>query len=233
MTNAVAVIGLTYDGTDLQAADFGVFLELVRGLNEPPAVRGVDLIVPSRAGRIVRNRVADALTIELRGYVMGTGTPATAAETGGGVDTTMSADALAGATSIVLTSATGIADNQYLRIGDTDETEIRRVDPSWTAGTTIPLTAPLMRNHDAGDQVRQVDSAGSSGDREVFRTNVKIVRGLFDPTAEPANLIAALEDGTVATIAARTLNSIWNQITPDLAEVSIELESSDPDWVIV
>ena len=232
MTNAVAVIGLTFDGTDLQTADFGIFLEIVRGLNEQPVARGVDLVVPSRAGRIVRNRVGDALSIELRGYVMGTGAPATAAETGGGVDTTLAADAVAGVVSIVLTSAAGIADNEYLRVGDTGETEIRRVDPSWTAGTTIPLTGPLVRNHDAGDQVRQVDTAGSSGDREVFRTNAKIVRALFATDAEPANLIAALEDGTTATIAARTLNSIWNQITPDLAEVSIELESVAPNWVV-
>jgi hypothetical protein len=232
VTNPVAVIGLTFSGTDLQTADFGVFLEILRGLNERPAARGVDLVVPSRAGRIVRNRVGDTLTIELRGYVMGTGTPATAAETVGGVDTTLAADAVAGALAIVLTSAAGIADNQYLRIGDTGETEIRRVDPSWTAGTTIPLTAPLIRNHDAGDQVRQVDTAGSSGDREVFRTNAKIVRALFATDAEPADLIAALEDGTTATIAARALNSIWDQITPDLAAVSIELESVAPDWSI-
>jgi hypothetical protein len=147
VTNAVAIIGLTYDGTDIQAADFGVFLELVRGLNEPPAVRGVDLIVPSRAGRIVRNREADALTIELRGYVMGSGS-----------------------------------------------------------------TEALQRIS--------------------FRTNAKIVRALFDTSAEPADLVASLEDSTTATISARTLNSIWDQTDPWTAAVSIELESVDPEWVV-
>ena len=233
MSNAVAVIGLTFSGTDLQTSDFGIFLEIVRGLNDSPAVRGVDLIVPSRAGRVVRNRVGDVLTIGLHGYVMGNGDAATAPETGGGVNTTLAADAAAGATSIVLASATGIADGIFLRIGDTGETEIRVVDASWTSGTTIPLTAPLVRAHDSGDVVRQVDNAGSSGDRATFRTNVKVLRALFDPTAEPANLVAALEDGTTATIAARALpTSLWTQHTPDVAEVDYELESVDPDWVI-
>ena len=147
MTTAVAVIGLTFGGTDIQESDFGVFLELVRGLNERPTPRGVDLIVPSRAGRIVRNRVGDALTIELRGYVMGAG------------------------------STEGL----------------QRID---------------------------------------FRTNAKAVRALFDPSAEPANLVATLEDSTTATIAARTLNSVWDQTDPWTAAVSIELESVDPDWVV-
>lgn len=141
MTNAVAVVGLTFGGTDLQTADFGVFLELSRGLNERPAPRGVDLIVPSRAGRIVRNRVGDVLAIELRGYVMG-------------------------------------------------------------------------------------------ATRTAFRTSAKAVRALFDPRSAPANLVATLEDSTTATIAARTLNSIWDQIMPEIAAVSIELESVDPDWVV-
>ena len=73
MTNAVAVIALTYDATDVQASDFGIFLEIVRGLNETPEVRGTDTVVPGRAGRIARNRVADRLPIELRGIVMGNG----------------------------------------------------------------------------------------------------------------------------------------------------------------
>jgi hypothetical protein len=73
VTNAVAVIGLTYDGTDVQQSGFGIFLEIVRGLNETPEVRGTDTVVPGRAGRIARNRVADRLPIELRGIVMGNG----------------------------------------------------------------------------------------------------------------------------------------------------------------
>lgn len=143
MTNPVAVVGLTFGGTDIQQSDFGIFLEVVRGLNEPPAARGVDLVVPARAGRVVRNRVMDALSIELRGYVMG---------------------ALSG-----------------------------------------------------------------GGERVNYRNNVQAVRALFDPAAEPANLVASLEDATTQTVAARTLNSVWNEITPGYAEVSIELQAVE-DW---
>lgn len=147
MSNNVAVIGLTFNGTDLQASDFGIFLEITRGLNESPGVRGVDLVVPARAGRIVRNRKADALSIELRGWVMGAG---------------------------------------------------------------------------ATEALQRID----------FRTNAKAVRALFDPKAEPAALVATLEDSTTATIAARTLNSMWEQADPWTAAVSIELESVAPDWTI-
>lgn len=72
MSTAVAVIGLTYRGTDIQIID-GIFLELVRGLVEVVDVRGVDLIVPSRSGQIVRNRVSHRLGVELRGWMRGSG----------------------------------------------------------------------------------------------------------------------------------------------------------------
>jgi hypothetical protein len=81
MTNAVATIGLTYRGTDVQEA-FGnsaaMFLEIVRGMNESPSVRGSDITVPGRAGRIAGTRVDDVLTVELVGLVQGaTGATAT------------------------------------------------------------------------------------------------------------------------------------------------------------
>jgi hypothetical protein len=232
MSSPLAVIGLTFDGTDVQRSDLGIFLELVRGLGEPPEVRGVDVVIPARSGRYVRNRVADRLVIELRGYVMGTGAPAMAPETAGGADTTLTADAAAGAAVIVVASNGSMTAGDYLRIGDTGETEIRRIAPGGISGTTITLTAPLAWAHDSGDQVREVDSAGSSGDRANFRANAHAVRTLFDPTAEPADLVAALEDGSTATIAARTLNAVWDQRAPEIAAVSIELESVDPDWSI-
>lgn len=100
-----------------------------------------------------------------------TATVGTAAVTGGGVSTTLAADAAAGATSIVLTAATGVADNIYLKVGDAGETEIVQVDPSWTSGTTIPLVTPLIRAHDAGDAVVQVDDAGTT----ILRQRVGII----------------------------------------------------------
>ncbi len=91
-----------------------------------------------------------------------TPTVGTAAVTAPGLATTLTADVAAGATSIALTAATNIADGKFLKIGDTAETEIIKVDPSWTAGTTIPLTTPLIRAHDAGDAVVMVDDAGTT-----------------------------------------------------------------------
>jgi hypothetical protein len=89
------------------------------------------------------------------------GIPGTGAETGGGANTTLSADVAARASSIHVASATGIAAGDFLRIGDVGETEIRQVDASYVAGTTIPLATLLGRAHDSGDQVREVDDAGA------------------------------------------------------------------------
>jgi hypothetical protein len=72
MSTAVAAIGLTYRGVDIQDLD-GIYLEIVRGVNEVVEVRGVDLVVPSRQGQIIRNRVGHRLGIELRGWIRGTG----------------------------------------------------------------------------------------------------------------------------------------------------------------
>lgn len=73
MTNAVAVIGLTFDATDIQQDPIGIFLEIIHGLNESPSVRGVDTVIPSMIGRVARNRKADTWRIELHGYVAGIG----------------------------------------------------------------------------------------------------------------------------------------------------------------
>jgi hypothetical protein len=72
MSSAAAVIGLTYRGTDIQALD-GLWLEIVRGLDDIPTVRGRDTTVPGRAGRIPRNRIGDRLELELEGWIAGVG----------------------------------------------------------------------------------------------------------------------------------------------------------------
>jgi hypothetical protein len=148
--NAAAVIGLTFKNVDIQRADFSIFLELKRGLNEGPETRGKDTVVPGLTGRYWRNRVADRRPLELVGYVSG-------------------ADA-------------------------------------------SPAEAALRRD---------------------FRHRVEELRALFDPTDDPGELEAALEDGGSASIFARATNMVWNQITPALASVSVELESVDPEWVIL
>jgi hypothetical protein len=146
VTSPVAVIGLTYRGTDLQSADLDIFFEIVRGLAEPPSVRGEDWIVPARAGRLPTNRVADVLRIELRGHVRGSG----------------------------------------------------------------------------------VDEDAQRAD---FAANRATVRALFSPTLDPGPLVATLEDGSVQNVDARTLDTIWNQVQPSFAFVSVQLESVDPDWL--
>ncbi|MFZ0324742.1 MAG: fibronectin type III domain-containing protein [Actinomycetes bacterium] len=146
MANAVATIGLTYRGTDVQEAFNGsaaIFLEIVRGLNEHPSVRGMDLTVPGRVGRIQGTRVKDMRLVELRGIVMG---------------------------------ATGATE----------------------------LTT--------------------------FRTKVLAFQTLFDPTLS-GSLIATLEDGSTLTLTnVRTLNLVWDEIAPAFARVSVELETSSPNW---
>lgn len=73
MPSAAAAVGLTYDTTDLQAADLGLFLELVSGLDDSPEVRGVDVVVPYADGRTARPRRFDYRRIVLGGHVMSTG----------------------------------------------------------------------------------------------------------------------------------------------------------------
>ena len=73
MSNNAATLPLTVDGTDVQQDPIGIFLELVRGLNEGPSVRGEDDIVPSLEGRTALNRVGDTWRLEIRGWIAGVG----------------------------------------------------------------------------------------------------------------------------------------------------------------
>jgi hypothetical protein len=85
----------------------------------------------------------------------------TAAETAGGASTTLTADTAVGATSLLVASAVGVTAGNWLRVGDTGETEIRAVAVGGVAGLTVTLTAPLTLGHDSGDIVREVDDAGT------------------------------------------------------------------------
>lgn len=73
MSNAAAAIGLTYRALDLQEQPFGIFLEIVQGMNDVAEVRGVDVTVPALEGQIEASRVKHIRNIELRGYVAGQG----------------------------------------------------------------------------------------------------------------------------------------------------------------
>jgi hypothetical protein len=66
-----------------------------------------------------------------------------------------------------------------------------------------------------------------------FVANAAAYDALFDPTLDPGELVATLEDGSTATIDARTLpGDIWDHAGPVAAIVDVELESVDPDWVV-
>lgn len=73
MSNPAAVIALTYDVVDIQEDPIGTFLQLIRGLAEGPSVRGADIIVPGRVGRIEAGRIGDTWRLELAGLVAGVG----------------------------------------------------------------------------------------------------------------------------------------------------------------
>lgn len=73
MAELATITALTYDATSVQQLPIGIHLELVRGISEPPAVRGSDDTVAARAGRVAYNRVADVLPLELAGIVLGIG----------------------------------------------------------------------------------------------------------------------------------------------------------------
>jgi hypothetical protein len=84
-----------------------------------------------------------------------------AAETVGGTNTTLTADTAPGALSVAVAAATHVATGRYLRFGDVGETEIAQI-ATYVSGLTVPLVTPLVLPHDSGDQVREVDGAGTA-----------------------------------------------------------------------
>jgi hypothetical protein len=79
--------------------------------------------------------------------------------------TTLAADAAAGATNVKLTSVTGLALGDYLRIGYPGEQEVRRLTFVGTAGaggTGVSFTVPLSRSHRSGDTALEQTNEGST-----------------------------------------------------------------------
>lgn len=70
--------------------------------------------------------------------------------TAGYANTLLAADAVAGATSIQVADATGVAAGTVLRLWDPGVEEAVTVAAGYTSGTTLPLTAPLANAHTAG-----------------------------------------------------------------------------------
>lgn len=250
MANPAAVVGLTFGGTDIQHNPIGIFLEIVRGLNEGPSVRGSDTVVPGLAGRIARNRVADRWDIELRGLVAGTGNEVqsvtiTGAPTGGTFTLTYSGqttagiawDATAAVTQAALEALSNIAPGDVVVRGGPFPASAVTVDFTGTlAATNVAQMTGSAASLTGGTPVLTIATVSAGGATEAiqrahFRYLATIVRSLFAPTALPASLVATLEDGTTRTIAARTLpTQLWDQVHPSLARVSIQLEAV-ADWV--
>jgi hypothetical protein len=108
------------------------------------------------------------------------------AETAGGAATTLTADTTVGAMLLPVASAAGIADGNWLRVGDTGEREARQVAVGGVAGLNVTITAPLALAHDSGDQVREVDDAGAVtlddyGQPVTAEATVATVAGLIQP----------------------------------------------------
>lgn len=64
---------LTFRGTDLQRDDRAIWFDLDDGFLALPSVRGEDLPIPGRPGRLVLSRIADRLVVPLTGWILGFG----------------------------------------------------------------------------------------------------------------------------------------------------------------
>lgn len=76
MADLAAITDLTYGGTSLQTfgdGSGGMHIEITRGINESPTVRGEDDTIAAKTGRSSYPRVADILPIEGEGVLLGEG----------------------------------------------------------------------------------------------------------------------------------------------------------------
>jgi hypothetical protein len=126
-----------------------------------------------------------------------------------GLATTLTADAAAGATSIALTAATNVVAGTYLELTRVIAgPEIILVAATYTTGLTIPLTTPLIRNHQSGEAVVMVNDAGTT----ILRQRTGMISA-----AQHKNFVfqAVGPDGNVALI------TIWNARSDGNLEVTL------------
>ena len=125
------------------------------------------------------------------------------------VNTTLAADAAAGATSIELASATDIADNVYLLVGTGSSAEIVKVDPSWTSGTTIPLHTS---NNPLG--LRKAHSSGDAVVEKIAPFTHTVIRGSSLPAG--ISFILKFNDVTsLALVAGAKMSNVTINVSPD------------------
>lgn len=178
---------------------------------------------------------AGKLAVRMPGSTSVVGTAATT--TGSGLATTMTADAAAGASAIVLTASTNIVTGKFLKVGDAGETEVVKV-ATYVSGLTIATVAPLRFAHDAGDAVVMVDDAGTT---VVTWSTGRVSSGVFkdvildgigvDGRHLKATVTSALSDGKLSIEMSDSavagshvvMTGYYNGTTPRLCPVSIEI----------
>lgn len=90
-----------------------------------------------------------------------------------GAATTLAAPSIAGATSITVTSAVGIANGDVLQIGAAGAREFRKATDI-SGAPVIVLDAPLSGPHAAADAVQEVVSSTLAADAAAGVTNLKV-----------------------------------------------------------
>jgi hypothetical protein len=128
---------------------------------KPNGVRG-----PVKGADYVIEEIAEMeFTLpEISPYFMGLMVPGSemvntaAVTTGGGGSSTLNGAVAAGATSIVITSATNFATGDYIKIAGSGITEVR--GPITVAGTTFSFDVPLSFDHPTLAVVTEVDATG-------------------------------------------------------------------------
>lgn len=108
------------------------------------------------------------------------------------------------------------------------------------AGTDDPLPGAdgvFPRNRRKRTRIIEIrgwvfgDGASAAAQVDDYWDNRIAVETLFNPTARD-DLVAVLRNGYTATIEAWPVSVDFNQVAPQMAEVSVVLQSVDPDWTL-
>lgn len=125
------------------------------------------------------------------------------------VSTTLDGALAAGATSIVLASATNVSDNIYLLVDTGANAEIVKVDPSWSSGTTIPLN---LSNNPFG--LRKAHASGVAVVEKIAPFTHTAIRGSSIP--EGISFLLVFDDITsLMLVAGSKISNITLNVTPD------------------
>lgn len=99
--------------------------------------------------------------------------------------------------------------------------------------TVVPRLAGRVEGTRVVDRLTILLEGVVTGDTDAaYRTSMLALRALFDGSLGLRDLVATLEDGSTATIAARGVSIASVRTSPWTSEVSVELEAVS-DWVVV